>query len=288
MKRKSRAVFLAGMAFTALAAVGMQTVHAAADAWTQPQEPFKLFGNAYYVGSHGLSSVLLTSSQGHVLIDGDVPESVPMIAESIRKLGFKITDVKYIVNSHTHFDHAGGIPGLQKLSGATVMASTWSAEALKTGGGAKDDPQYSPVRQFEPVAKVQVIEDNAVLKLGSIAMTAHYTPGHTPGGTTWTWQSCEGERCMNMVYADSLNAIGSNTYKFSDPIPRGYFERSFKVFENLRCDIIVSAHPEVSGLWDRLEKRQKGDANGLVDTGACKAYAKGARERWEQRLEKER
>jgi metallo-beta-lactamase class B len=223
-----------------------------------------------------------------VLIDGDVPESVPMIAESIRKLGFKITDVKYIVNSHTHFDHAGGIAGLQKLSGATVMASTWSAEALKTGGGAKDDPQYSPARQFESVAKVQVIEDNAVLKLASIAMTAHYTPGHTPGGTTWTWQSCEGERCMNMVYADSLNAIGSNTYRFSDPVPRGYFGKSFAVFENLRCDILVSAHPEVSGLWDRLEKRQKGDVNGLVDRGACKAYAAGAKERWEQRLQTER
>ncbi len=263
------------------------TIASGAESWTEKQAPFRLYGNSYYVGSKGLSSVLITSDQGHVLIDGDVPESVPLIAASIKALGFRIEDVKYIVNSHTHFDHAGGIPGLQKLSGATVMASTWSAAALKHGGGASDDPQYSPDRQFEPVDKVQVIFDNAILKLGPIAMTAHYTPGHTPGGTTWSWQSCEGSRCLNLVYADSLNAISNEGFRFSDPVNRKYFEKSFTVFDKLRCDIIVSAHPEASGLWEKLAKREKGDANGLVDAGACKAYAAGARGRLEQRLKME-
>ncbi len=260
---------------------------AAADNWTAKQEPFRLFGNSYYVGSKGLSAVLITSHQGHILVDGDLPESVELIAASIRTLGFRLEDIRYIVNSHTHFDHAGGIPGLQKLTGATVVASPWSAAAFRNGGGDKDDPQYSPVRQFEPVSKVEVIADQGVLKLGPIAITAHYTPGHTPGGTTWTWQSCEGSRCLSLVYGDSLNAVGSDAYRFSDPVSRRFFERSFAVFEQLTCDILVSAHPEASGLWERLRMKEAGDANGLVDPNACKDYTVGPKERWRQRLQAE-
>src|ERR1017187_1255799 len=119
--------------------------------WNMPQEPFRIYGNTWYVGTHGLSSILITSGTGHVLIDAALPESVAQITTHIRSLGFRVEDVKLIVNSHAHFDHAGGIAELQRLSGARVVASPWSAEVLKKGGVGRGDPQSGTIR---PIARV--------------------------------------------------------------------------------------------------------------------------------------
>ena len=119
--------------------------------WNEPQKPFKVFGTTYWVGTHGLGAVLITSDAGHVLVDGALPESVPQIAASIRTLGFKVEDVKLIVNSHVHFDHAGGISELQRLSGARVAASPATARALMDGASGPDDPQFGLV---DPIARV--------------------------------------------------------------------------------------------------------------------------------------
>src|SRR6185369_7959505 len=110
--------------------------------WNIPQKPFKIYGNSYYVGTHGLGSVLIASTAGHVLIDGALPESVPEIVAHIKELGFRVEDIKLIVSSHVHFDHAGGISELQRLSGARVAASPWSAAVLKSGTMGRDDPQF--------------------------------------------------------------------------------------------------------------------------------------------------
>lgn len=156
-----------------------------------PQQAFRIYGNTYYVGTHGLSSVLIASEGGHVLIDGALPESAPLIAANIRSLGFRIQDVKLILNSHAHFDHAGGIAELQRLSGARVAASRWTADVMKKGEVPRDDPQFGALRPIARVARVETFEDGETLRAGSLAVTAHLTPGHTPGGTSWTWRSCE-------------------------------------------------------------------------------------------------
>lgn len=150
--------------------------------WNQPQAPFRVFGNTYYVGTHGLSSLLIISPDGHILIDGDLPESVDQIVSHIHSLGFRIEDVKIIVNSHVHFDHAGGIARLQRLSGARVLASAWSAAVLKSGGVGKDDPQNGVIVPIAGVQNVQELRGEESFTAGEVVMTMHLTGGHTRGG----------------------------------------------------------------------------------------------------------
>ena len=261
--------------------------------WNKAQPPFRIFGNTYYVGTHGLSSVLITSPAGHVLMDGDLPESAGLIADSIRSLGFRLEDVKLIVNSHVHFDHAGGIAELQRRSGARVKASKWSAQVLRKGGVGRGDPQYGTLPSIAAVRNVSTFRDGESLRVGEITVTPHLTPGHTPGGTSWTWKSCDGAVCHDMVYADSLNPISAPGFRFSKsrvyPQAIGDFEKSFAFFETAPCDVLITAHPELSGLWDRLALREKGGTpDPMVDSGACRKLAESGREKLRQRLASER
>jgi metallo-beta-lactamase class B len=255
--------------------------------WNQPQEPFKIYGNTYYVGTHGLSSILVTSPAGHVLIDSALPESVVQIRDHIHALGFRIEDVKLILNSHVHFDHAGGIAELQHWSRARVAASDWSAEVLRNGGVAKDDPQYGLLPHIAKLKQVERLDEKSVLRLGDIAVTAHFTPGHTPGGTSWTWRSCEGDNCLNLVYADSLTAVSAPEFKFTaHPDALKGFEKSFAFLENTPCDILITVHPELSGLWSRLERRKRGEKpDPMVDGRACGNLAANRREQLRKRVQ---
>jgi len=261
--------------------------------WSRPQKPFRIFGNTYYVGTHGLSSILITSDTGHVLIDGGLPESAKQIAGNIRSLGFRIEDVKVILNSHVHFDHAGGIAELQRLSGARVIASVWSADVLRKGVMLRGDPQYEGGTPIAPVANVYKLHDGERIVSGGNSITAHLTPGHTPGGTSWTWKSCEGQVCHDIVYADSLTPVSSGRFKFSSSreYPRALedFEKSFVFLEATACDILITTHPEVSNLWDRLEGREKGmTPDPMVNSGACRQISQRGREQLRVRLAEER
>jgi metallo-beta-lactamase class B len=251
----------------------------------------RIYGNTYFVGVHGLSSILITSPRGHILIDGDLPESAAKIATSIRALGFRVEDVRLILNSHVHFDHAGGIAALQSLSGAQVAASAASAKVLRAGHSGADDPQFAQARSFARVAQVKVITDGETLRVGTLAVTAHLTPGHTAGGTSWTWQSCESGRCLSIAYVDSLTAVSDATFRFahstSYPNVLGDFEHSFATVSALPCDILLTPHPDASGLWQRLERRERGDTDALVDRAACRDLAAGARRQLAARLASE-
>lgn len=255
-------------------------------AWNKPHRAFKIYGNTYYVGTNGLSSVLITSPAGHVLIDGALPESPPLIVANIRSLGFRIEDVKLIVNSHVHFDHAGGIAELQRLSGARVAASQWTAAVMKQGAVARDDPQFGSLTPIAPVARVEILKDGETLHAGAVAVTAHLTPGHTPGGTSWTWRSCENGRCLNLVYADSLTPISADHFLFTrrrDYPHQEDFERSFSFLEHTPCDILITPHPEASNLWQRLEQ-QDSKRDTLIDQTACRTLAETSREQLKKRL----
>ena len=257
--------------------------------WNTPQTPFRIFGNTYYVGPHGLSSILITSESGHVLIDGALPESAQQIVANIRALGFRIEDVKLILSSHVHFDHAGGIAELQRLSGARVVASPWSAAVLKSGGMGHGDPQYGILTPIQRVNHVDELHDGESFRVGGIAMTAHLTPGHTPGGTSWTWTSCEHDVCHDIVYADSLTPVSADGFKFSKnrdyPSALNDFEKSFVFLETVHCDILLTTHPEISELWERIKARDQGiKPDPMVNSGACRQLAQRGRELLRQRL----
>jgi metallo-beta-lactamase class B len=255
--------------------------------WNAPQQPVRIYGNTYYVGPRGLTALLITSPDGHVLIDGALPNSAPLILQNIRALGFDVRDVRLILNSHVHFDHAGGVAALQRASKARVAASLSSAPALERGSSAPGDPQHGELLAFPAVPRVERFSYGDTLRVGGIALTPHLTAGHTPGGTTWTWRSCGDAGCLDMVYADSYNPISADGFRFSDspayPSALADFERTFRTFETLSCDILITPHPTGSSLWERLAGTRE-----LIDRQACKRYAAAGRERLRQRLETER
>ena len=256
--------------------------------WNAPQAPFRIFGNTYFVGTHGLTALLLTSSQGHVLIDGGLPQSAPLIVDHIRALGFRIEDVKLILNSHAHYDHAGGIAALQRASGATVAASPASARVIERGSSGPDDPQYGALSDYSPIAKVRTIADGDTLHVGPLALMAHFTPGHTPGGTSWSWRSCDGARCADIVYADSQTPVSADgffyTHNETYPSALADFARGIALLEGLKCDILLTPHPGASGLWERLAARDAGRADALIDVDACRRYAAAARQQVARRV----
>lgn len=267
----------------------------ACEAWNRAQEPFRVFGNTYYVGVGGLSALLVASDDGLILLDGGLPQSAAPIDRNIRKLGFRTEDIRLIVNSHAHFDHAGGIAALQRVSGATVAASPAGAKALRQGMATADDPQAASAEsdRFPPVPELRLVEDGETLRVSDQQITAHFTPGHTPGGTSWTWRSCEGSRCLDMVYADSLTAVSSAGYRFTGdathPSIVETFRQSIATVANLPCDILVSTHPEFSKLFEKLDRRERGsDPQALVDEQACRDYAAGATGTLDRRIARER
>jgi metallo-beta-lactamase class B len=261
--------------------------------WNRPHEPFKLFGTTYYVGPAGLSSVLISTSEGLVLFDGGLPQSAAVIDANIRKLGFRTQELKLIASSHAHFDHAGGIAALQKLSGARVVASAAGARALERGEPTEDDPQYrsghEPKSRFAPVPHVEVVNDGQRLTVGDVTIMAHLTPGHTPGSTTWTWRSCEAGRCIDIVYADSLNPVSDDGFRFSGDAIRpsrvAAFRQSIETVDRLPCDLIVAVHPGLTAMGDKLAARAKGATpDPFIDPNGCHAYAAAALQKLTKRI----
>jgi metallo-beta-lactamase class B len=288
------ATFASSLAGASLGAQGATPTPNCADCaeWNVPHAPFKVYGNTYYVGTNGLSALLVTSPSGHVLLDGALPESAEQIAANIRTLGFRVEDVRVIVNSHVHFDHAGGIAALQRMSGAEVVASARSAPVLISGEVGRDDPQYGIIQPIAKVARVRTIPAGDTLRVGPLLLRAMHTGGHTPGGTSWTWTSCEGTACWSMVYGDSQSAISADDFYFTrtTTYPRALddFAAGFAALESVSCDVLVTPHPDATALWARLARRDAGEREALRDPSACKRYAATARERLAKRVATER
>jgi metallo-beta-lactamase class B len=267
----------------------------AAAKWNQPQEPRRIFGDTYYVGVAGLSSVLIHSAQGDILLDGDLPQSVPLIEANIRKLGFDLRNIQFILNSHAHFDHAGGISQLQRDSGATVLASPASALALRAGHVSADDPQaaLTETATFPAVARVRKIPDKDTVRVGDLAITAHFTPGHTSGSTSWTWRSCEREKCLDFVYADSLSPVSAPGFHFTADRHHGdltaRFAGSIQLVAGLPCDVLITPHPDVAGIPEKLSQLAAGaEPNPFVDRDACRKLAFDAQAKLDARIAEEK
>ena len=265
------------------------------DAWNAPHEPFRIFGNTWYVGMAGVSSVLITSDAGHILLDGGLTQSAPAIDAHIRQLGFRTEDVRLIGASHEHYDHVGGLAALQRFTGAPVAMSPIGLRALAQGLPTDDDPQIGfgrAVNAFPRVANLRAAGDGETLHVGPLAITAHHTPGHTPGAVTWTWRSCEGTHCADIVYVDSLNPIAAPGFRFSGdgarPSQVEAFRRSLDTVAALPCDIVIAVHPQAADLDGKLKRRAaKPAVDPFVDANGCRAYADGIRTRLEARVAEE-
>lgn len=253
------------------------------DGWSDAAPPVRVFGNVWQVGTCGIVALLVTSDAGHVLIDAATDEAAEGIARNIERLGFKLSDVKIILNGHEHLDHAGGIAALQRMTGARLLARAPARAALESGEASADDPQLGLNSEF-PGARVDgIVADGEVVRLGPLALTAHATPGHTPGSTSWSWRSCEGVTCRDVVYADSISALSNDSYRFSDhPAYVAAFRAGLDRLAGLDCGILITPHPGASDFHARLA----GSAR-LVDAKACARYATAGRTRLDARLAKE-
>ena len=253
------------------------------DDWDKPAPPVRIHGNTYLVGTCGISAILITGEEGHVLIDGGTEKGAGLIAENVRSLGFQLSDVKYLLHSHEHIDHVGGTARLQQLTGAQLVASAPAAAVFQTGAAGPDDPQVGMHPPF-PAARVdRIIKDGEEVRFGNLLLTAIETPGHTAGALSWRWESCDGGVCRTMVYADSLSAVSRDDYKFSDHEEYlAAFRASLEKIAESRCEILMTPHPSASAMRDRITGQKP-----LFDINGCRNYAEGLGKRLDERLAKE-
>ncbi|PCK08699.1 MAG: subclass B3 metallo-beta-lactamase [Alteromonadaceae bacterium] len=253
------------------------------DDWDKPSPPFRIYGNSYYVGTCGITAILVTGNNGHILIDGATEAGADVIAENIKALGFSLNDVKLLLHSHEHFDHVAGLAKLQKLSDAKLLASLEAAPVLRSGITADVDPQAGMHEPFPPARVDGIIKDGEVVELGNLALTSVATPGHSHGALSWQWRSCEKERCLSIVYADSLSPVSRDNYHFSDhPNYVEAYQNSLNKIAGLDCQILMSPHPSSSQMRTRLSSPE-----GLIDPKGCIVYADNVSTRLNKRLIKE-
>lgn len=250
------------------------------DGWADPAPPTRIFANTWYVGTCGITVLLVTSQRGHVLIDGGPAEAAPLVVANIERLGFDPRDVRWILSSHEHDDHVGSIAELQRVTGASMAALASAAPALVAGRLAENDPQRAIAKDFAPIRVDRVLRDGQIVGAGPLRITVHATPAHSPGSTSWTWRSCDGNECRTMTYADSATTISADDYRFGDHPDRvAAVRRGLDRIKALPCGILLTPHPGASDLFARLAGAQP-----LADPAACTAYAQRAEERLATRL----
>lgn len=253
------------------------------DDYDKPAPPVRIFGNTYLVGTCGISSILITDPAGDILIDGGPEKDADLIAANIRKLGFRLTDIKYLLQSHEHFDHVGGLAKLQRMTGAELIASPAAASVLNSGMPSEDDPQAESKQRFPAAHVDRVVNEGEQVRLGNTVLMALSTPGHTPGALTWHWGSCQGGVCRQIVYADSLTPVSGDKYRFSDhPAYLTAYRASIAKVAALPCDILLTPHPSASDMVNRLALGKP-----LDNPGACKDYAASLTKQLDERLAKE-
>lgn len=235
----------------------------------RPVKPFRIIGNLYYVGAADVCSYLIATPKGHIVIDGGFVETAPQIRANISELGFRIEDVRVLLNKHAHFDHADGLAQLKQWSGAKLIASKGDTPLLARGGA--DDPQFGNRFRFPPIEPDRVIDDGARIALGGTTLVAHLTPGHTAGCTTWTTKI----RSKNVVIVGSPTV--PKEYKLTPEIAAQY-RRTFAVLKSLLCDIFLGSHGSFFDLADRIAGRKS-----FVDPARYRAFVDSQERAFEAR-----
>lgn len=254
------------------------------DGWSDAAPPARVAANTWYVGTCGITVLLLTSDQGHVLIDAGPADAAPLVLANITALGFKPKDVKWLLFTHEHHDHVGALAALQKATGARVAALSSARAVIELGQPSADDPQLGTLEQLAPVVVDRTLADGDTVTLGGLSLTVHETPTHAPGSASWTWRSCDAKaNCQAIAYADSASTISSDTYRFIDhPDRRARVLMGLSRISALACDVLITPHPSASRFFERGS-----GAAPLIDARACRTYAASARARFEERLTKE-
>lgn len=240
--------------------------------WVEPFPPFRIADNLYYVGSKGLANYLITTPQGHILINSDLDANVPLIRASIEKLGFKFSDVKILLINQSHWDHAAGSAAIKTLTGARYMVMDADAPVVQSGG--KTDFHYGgdASTHYPPTTVDRILKDGDKVTLGDVVLTAHLTPGHTKGCTTWTMQVNVDGKSRNVVIIGGM-AVNSGFKLFGNtqyPNIAKDYERAFAVLKSLACDIPLGAHGSYFDLDVKYQKASTGDATAFIDPDGYK------------------
>jgi metallo-beta-lactamase class B len=245
--------------------------------WNKPLEPFRVVGPIYYVGAAGVSAFLITSPEGAILLDGGLPETAPQIIRNVTKLGFNVSDIKFLLNSHAHFDHAGGLAELKKISRAMLVASAGDAPALKSGEAG-----------IPAVSVDRIIADRETVTIGEATLQALITPGHTKGCTTWTMNASEGRRRLRVIFYCSTSVVaplvGNNDY----PTIIEDYERSFRTLGQLAADVFLANHPNFFGLDRKRKQMETGGANPFVDLNELHTFVTSSERAFRASLAKQR
>jgi metallo-beta-lactamase class B len=256
----------------------------------QPFPPFKIAGNLYYVGSHGLASYLITTPQGHILINSDLEASVPLLRASVEKLGFQFTDVKVLLISHAHFDHDAGSAAVKRITGAKYMVMDGDVPVVESGGKLDFFYGTSPSGLYPPAKVDRVLHDGDSVTLGGSTLIAHLTPGHTKGCTTWTMAVEDGGKRYNVVIVGSPNVnpgyklVGNTEYpRIADDYARG-----FRVLRSLPCDIFLGAHGKYFDLDGKYGRFAKMGASVFVDPAGYARFIAEREQAFKSELDKQR
>lgn len=255
--------------------------------WNQPVKPYRVIGNIYYVGAAEVTSFLIVTPQGHILLDSGFAETVPQIKQNIARLGFRLQDVRILLNSHAHFDHAGGLASLKELTGAKLMAS--EAEAALLANGGKGDFHFVDRLSYSPVTADNILHDRDRVQLGGVTMTAYLTPGHTKGCTTWTMKVKEGRKHYDVVFVGSTTVpgyklVGNSLY----PTIAADYARTFRVLKRLPCDVFLASHGSFYSMQDKAELSARGkQPNPFIDSRGYKRFIKQTEKAFREQLGKE-
>jgi metallo-beta-lactamase class B len=255
----------------------------------QPVEPFRILGNLYYVGASDVTAFLISTDRGLIVLDGGFSETAPQIRDNIARLGFKLHDVKILLNSHAHFDHAGGLAQLKAWTGARLLASGGDAPQLAAGGHG--DPFFGNKLPFPPVTVDRLLRDGELVTLGDATLTAHLTPGHTRGCTTWTMRVAEDGRRYDVVFVCSTTILAG--YRLADhptyPGIREDFARTFAALAALPCDVFLGSHASFYDGIDKARRLRAGERpNPFIDPQGYRAYLARAEAAFRERLKAER
>jgi metallo-beta-lactamase class B len=267
MQKPRRLIAAFGILITTFILAGPLLAQSNPD-WTEPFPPYRIIGNVYYVGSKGLASYLISTSDGLILINSSLEASVPLIQASVEKLGFKFSDIKILLISHAHWDHCAGSALIKKLTGAKYMVMEGDVSVVESGG--KTDFHYgnSPGTYYPPAKVDRILHDGDEVRLGDTVLVAHLTPGHTKGCTTWTLQVADGGKTYHVVIVGSPNVNAGyklvNNVKYPQ-IAQDY-ERMFQTLKALPCDVFLGAHGDYFGMEAKYDRMKEGGANPFIDS----------------------
>jgi len=270
-----------------LLVVSTSLLHAQGDpAWRQPFDAIRIVGNVYYVGTRGLSSFLIVTPAGGIIIDQGEAESVPFIRASVEKLGFRMSDVKLLLAGHAHFDHVGGLADLKRLTGAKVVAMDADRQALESG----KDLSALGASGWKPVAIDRVLKDGDTVALGGVTLTAHLTPGHTQGCTTWTMEAVQDGKKYQTAFVCSVT-INEGVHLVGNkrvPDIAEQYKRAFAVLHGIKADVFVAEHGSVFGLEEKA-RRAAADpkVNPFVDPTGYQTFVEQSEQAYLKQLAQE-